>query len=98
MVLRVKLLVLMVEGAMFSLKVAVTAVLVAATALCAGTTLVTVGAVPSTAEPVEKDHTNAVCMGKPMVSWTPVVIVATQSVDKGKAAIGTRVATRLLAS
>ena len=83
---------------MFSLKVAVTAVLVAATALCAGTTLVTVGAVASTDEPVTKDHTNAVCIAIPLASCTPVVMVATQSVDKGKVALGTKVATRLLAS
>jgi len=97
-VLRVKLLALIVLGAMSSLKLAVTAVLLAATASCAGLTLVTVGAVVSGAELVVKDHTKAACRGMPPVSCAPVVMVATQRVDTGKLALGKKVATWPLAS
>lgn len=97
-VLSVKLLLLMVSGAMSSLNVAVTAVLVAATASCAGTTLTTLGAVASIADPVTNDHTKALCSASPPVSCAPVVMVATQTVFGGRFELGKKLAWRPLAS
>ena len=95
----VKLVPLIVAGAMASLKVAVTIELVDTfTAPAAGTVRMTVGRDVSASAAVMKLQTKLLVSAMAVVSCAAVVTVATHSVLGGKTTVGVSVATRVAAS
>ena len=95
----IKLVAVIVEGAISSEKTAVIAVLVGTSGVMrgtvvAGTVIVTLGWVVSGASPVVKVHTKLLNNARPVVSLDPVVMVAVQSVLGGSADAGVKVETR----
>ena len=91
---RPKLAVLMLSGAIASLKLAVIAVLMATiVAPLTGNTVLTIGAVVSGAALVVKLHAKGAVSILPATSRTGVVIVAVQVVLEGSGLLGVKLAT-----
>src|SRR5580765_5404997 len=97
--LRVKVVVLMVEGSIASLKVpAIWLPMATPVARLAGTAALTVGAVVSDMTPVVKLQTKSAVIGLPARSLAPAVRVAEYTVLGPSSAAGVKVAVLLAAS